>query len=54
MKNKSKERPARSAEEAQRIAGGMARATHGRARVFKNKRREASRKACRGKMGGDF
>lgn len=50
MKNKVH----KNAEEAQRIAGSMANQTKGRARVFKNKKRESSRKACRGKMGYDF
>jgi len=42
------------AEKAQRIAGSMANQTKGRARTFANKKRVASKNACRGKMGGDF
>lgn len=39
-----------AAEMAQRAAAAMASATKGRARTFVNRKREASRKACRGKV----
>jgi hypothetical protein len=49
MKNKVH----KNAEEAQRIAGGMANQTKGRARVFQNRKKEDSRKACRGRFKGE-
>ena len=49
MKNKVH----KNAEEAQRIAGAAANATKGRARVFKDRKREASRNACRGQFKGE-
>lgn len=37
-------------ERAKRGADGMAASTFGRARTYKDRRKEASRKACRGKV----
>ena len=48
MKRPKKQRKPKSAEKAQRGAGAMAIATKGRARRFKNRKKEAARKACRG------
>lgn len=42
-----------AAEKAKRGAAGMARATHGRARTFKDRKKEAARKACRKKLDSD-
>ena len=47
---KKKRKIPKAAEEAKTGGSAMARATHGRARVFKNKKREADRKACRRKI----
>jgi len=49
-KSKRKKRLARAAEEAQRGAAALAALTKGRARTFANRKREANRKACRGKV----
>jgi len=46
MKPKKK---SKAAERVKRLADGMASATKGRARVFQDRKKEASRKACRGK-----
>lgn len=43
-----KNRKSKSVEGLQRRAAGMAAATRGRARKFTNRRKEASRRACRG------
>lgn len=43
----------KQAEEAKRRAAGLASTTKGRARTFKNKKKEAARKACRGKVQHD-
>jgi hypothetical protein len=39
-----------AAERVKRTGAGMAAATKGRARTFTNRKKEASRKACRGKV----
>lgn len=51
-KRKSKRLP-KGAEEAQRGAGAMAAATRGRARTFKDRRKDAARNACRGKANDE-
>lgn len=48
MKRATKRKP-KGAEEGQRGAGAMANATRGMARRFKNRKKDAARKACRGK-----
>lgn len=47
MKNKA-------VEMVQRIAGGMAMATSGKSRVFKNRKKTESKMKCRGKFKGDW
>jgi len=48
MKKRKRKNP--DQEVAQRGAGAMANATQGRARTFKNRKKEAARRACRGKI----
>jgi hypothetical protein len=48
-KRKNKRLP-KAAEEAKAGGAAMANATRGRARVFKNRKKEADRTACRGKL----
>lgn len=50
MKRGKKQRIHKGAEEAQRGAAAMANATKGRARTFKDRKKDANRKACRGKV----
>ena len=50
MARKTKARLPKAAEEAKRGAAALAAATRGRARVFKNKKKDADRNACRGKV----
>lgn len=47
-RKRSKKRLPKSAEEAQRGGAALANTTRGRARSFKDRKKEASRKACRG------
>lgn len=49
MKNKV----SKQVEASRRKAAGMAAATQGRARRFKDRKKEASRRACRGKIQHD-
>jgi len=49
MKKEDKTLPL-EAEKLKRRGAGMAAATRGRARTFVNRKREASKKACRGKV----
>lgn len=53
MARGKKRKMARAAEEAQRGAAALARTTKGRKTSFKNRKREANRKACRGKVESD-
>lgn len=48
-----KKRKPLDAEKAQRGAAAMARQTIGRKTSFKDKRKDANRKACRGKVQDD-
>ena len=48
MKRRNKKRPSPAREDSKARAAGMAAATRGRARRFKDRRKEASRRACRG------
>ena len=50
MKNRKKKRPARQLEAIKASGAGMARATAGRARRFTDRKKSASKGACRGKV----
>ncbi len=50
MKRPKKQRAPKGAEQSQRGAGALANSTRGRARTFKDRRKEDARKACRGKV----
>jgi len=52
MKAKKEQLPD-AAERVKRSGHGMANATRGRARTFVNRKKEANRKACRGKPNED-
>lgn len=47
---KGKDRPLTQADKAQVGGAAMANATRGRARTFKDRKREANKNACRGKV----
>ena len=47
---KRRKKVPRQAEESKRGAGAMANATRGRARRFKDRKKDANKKACRGKV----
>ena len=50
MASKKKERPSKVIEGLQRSGAGMANATRGRARTFTDRKKKASKDACRGKV----
>lgn len=49
MAHKKKKRPSHKMLLLKAAGAGMASATRGRARTFKDRKKEASRKACRGR-----
>lgn len=53
MARKKKKRLPLHIERLKASGAGMAAATKGRARTFKNRKKEADRKACRGKQHED-
>jgi len=50
MKNRTKKRASRTVEGLKASGAGMARATAGRSRRFTDRKKAASRRACRGKV----
>tara|TARA_R110000796_G_scaffold21581_3_gene63536 strand:- start:235 stop:393 length:159 start_codon:yes stop_codon:yes gene_type:complete len=50
MKNRKKKRPSALILRLRASGGGMASATRGRARTFTDRKKAASRRACRGKV----
>lgn len=50
MAHKKKQRPSHLMRMLKASGAGLASTTKGRARTFKDRKKEASRKACRGKV----